>query len=139
MFNSIFNILSPQKRTQINRLKRVMLEGSPHYHYDVGVIAATASIDISISDTFPKAQKYAPLDTCRIINNGAVGISLTFNSRDVYVIPAGVIQTITRDEIPAIYTVRIININALLATVAGLIDIDFWKSPEDADSVARRG
>lgn len=123
----------------INRLRRVMLEGSPKYHYDVGAIAAGAYEEFAVEQEFPRARKYAPLDSCLVINNDVVDIALTFNGSggDLYIIPAGTIRRISREEVSAIWQVRITNLDAANATTQDLIDIEIWRAPEDADSVAR--
>lgn len=136
---TIWQELNNLQRIKLKRVQRVMREGSPKYHYDVaGGIAAGAYVDISIENTFPQAQKYAPLDSCLVINNDTVPISLTFNSRTLIIIPAGVIRKLSQDEIPAFYGIRITNQDAANNTTANMIDIEFWRAPETADSAARR-
>jgi len=124
---------------RLNRLRRVMVEGSPRYHYDVGAIAATAYTEIDIATYFPRAKKYEPLDTMVIINNDTVNIAVRLNglNGDVYICTAGTIRTITREQTPAIWKMRITNLDAANAVTVNLIDIDIWRAPEDADSIAR--
>ena len=137
----LYNLLKTPQKMQLNRLQRVMREGSPKYHYDVPVIAADyAYVEFDMQTQFPRSRKYEPLDSCLVINNDAVAIGINFNGHggDLYLIPAGTIRRISREEMPAIWHVRITNHSGINATVAHAIDIEFWRSPEDADSMARR-
>jgi len=141
MTPTFYEMLSGIHKQQINRLKRVMREGSPKYHYDVGVMAAGVFVEYDIDTQFPRARKYAPLDTMLVINNDAVDIGVQINGTgsDLYfIVPAGVIRQISREEVAAVYQVRITNLDGAAATVVNLIDIEQWRSPEDADSIARR-
>jgi len=135
-------MLSGYQKMKIQRLKSVMRDGSPKYHYDLAVIAAGVFVDFDIAETYPRARKYEPLDTMVIINNDAVDIGININGMgsDLYfVIPAGVIRTIAREEVSAIWQVRITNLDAVSAVTVNMIDIEFSRSPEDADSIARMG
>lgn len=137
---TLYDLLQPLQKQKLNRLSRVMKEGSPKYHYDVSALAASASEGITIEQQFPRAMKYAPIDNCRVINQDTVAIALTFNgnARDnYYIIPASSIRHITREEIGGIHTILITNLDGAVAVTQDLIDIEFWRAPEDADSVAR--
>lgn len=136
----LYNMLKGSQKMQLNRLKRVLQEGSPRYHYNVGVLAAGVYVEIDIATHFPRAKKYEPLDTIVIINNDTVGIEVLINGLggDAYIIPAGTIRTITREQTPAIWKLRITNLDTTTAVTVNLIDIDIWRAPEDADSAARR-
>lgn len=132
-------MLQPQQKMKLNRLLRVMREGSPKYHYDLAAIAAGAQAYIDMPIAFPLSRKYQPLDTALVINNDAVDISLLFNGAagQLIIVPAGVIRTISRVEVPAMWSVLITNLDAVAAVTVNLIDIEFSRSPEDADSLAR--
>jgi len=135
-----YNLLKGNQKMRLNRQRRVMREGSPKYHYDVPVIAADyAYVEFDIATYFPRAKKYEPLDSCLIINNDAVAIGLNFNGSgsDLYIVPAGTIRRISREEVAAIWQVRITNLDTANASVEHTIDIEFWRAPEDADSLAR--
>ena len=138
---SFYNLLKPSQKMGLNRLQRVMREGSPKYHYDVLAIAAGVYAEIDIERTFPRAKKYEPLDTALVINNDVVDIQLNFNggAGDVYIIPAGTVRRISRDEVSAIWQMRVTNLDAVNAVTVNTIDIELWRSPEDADSMARMG
>ena len=140
MTPKFWDMLNPQKRTKLNRLKTTMLEGSPKYHYNVPALAAGVFVDFDIQTQFPQARKYEPLDNCVIINNDAVDITVQFNGAGGFdaVIPAGVIRTLSHEELGGIWYVRITNNDAVAATIVNMIDLEFYKQPEDADSVARR-
>lgn len=136
----LYSLLKGYQKQQLNRLKRVMLEGSPRYHWDVTALAAGVYEEFDVATHFPRAKKYEPLDTMVIINNDAVDIEVLINglSGDAYVCIAGTIRTITREQTPAIWQIRITNLHAVDAVTVNLIGIDIWRSPEDADSIARR-
>ena len=139
---TFYQLLSGIQKQKLNRLSRVMREGSPKYHWDVTALAAGALEGFDINRQFPRAAKYQPLDSCRIINNDAVDIAVTFNGRAdelYFIVPAGTIRRISREEIAAIWNVIITNLDAAAAVTVNTIDIEFWRSPEDADSVARQG
>lgn len=135
-----YNLLKGSQKMRLNRLRRVMIEGSPKYHYDLGVIAAGVYVEFDIQTQFPRARKYEPLDSCLVINNDAVDIGINFNGSggDLYIIPAGTIRRISREEVGAIWHVRITNLDAAAAVTVNMIDLELWRAPEDADSIARR-
>lgn len=135
----IYNLLKPYQKMQLNRLTRVMREGSPKYHYDVLALAAGVFVDLDMNTNFPLSKKYYPLDSCLVINNDVVDIGINFNGAngDLYIIPAGTIRRISREEVAAIRFARITNLDAVAAVTLGAVDIEFWRAPEDADSIAR--
>jgi len=135
----LYQLLNSMQKMKLNRLQRVMREGSPKYHYDLGAIAAAAYVEFDIERYFPRAHKYAPLDTMLVINNDAVNIGVTVNGSggDYFIIPAGTIRTVTRDECPAIWQIRITNLDAAAAVTVNMIDLEFSRSPEDVNSIAR--
>ena len=122
-----------------------MREGSPKYHYDVPAInffvlgVDPGFIDMDIEGTFPRAKKYEPLDSCLVINNDVVDISLTFNGSggDEFLIPADTIRRISREEVGAIWQMRTTNLAAATNVTLGTIAIELWRAPEDIDSIAR--
>jgi len=136
----LYNLLKGNQKMQMNRLRRVMVEGSPKYHYDLGAIAAGAYVEFDIQTQFPRARKYEPLDSCLIINNDAVDIGINFNGSggDLYLIPAGTIRRVSREEVGAILHVRITNLDGAAAVTVNMVDLEVWRAPEDADSIARR-
>ena len=142
MTPTFYQLLKSQQKMKINRLSRVMREGSPKYHYDLLAIAAGAIVEFDIETTYPQAMKYAPLDTILIINNDAVDIGLNINgmgSNLYFIVPAGVIRRISREELAAVHHIRVTNLDAVAAVTLNLIDFEIWRSPEDADSIARMG
>lgn len=141
MTPKIWQLLPQGQRTAIGRLQRVMREGSPKYHYDVLAVAAGVFVDLDMDTNFPFSRKYHPLDSCLIINNDVVNIGLNFNGAngDLYIVPAGTIRQISREEVAAIWFCRITNLDVAAAVTVNTIDVEFWRAPEDADSIARRG
>lgn len=126
-------------RSKITRSQRVLKEGSPKFHYDVGVLAAGANVAFDIFSQYPLARKYEPLDTMVIINNDNVAISVRVNSDagDLYIVPAGAIRIVDKGELGAVRWVRITNLDAAIAVTANRIDIDFSKSAASVDELAR--
>ena len=135
----LYQILKPSQKMSLNRLRRVMKEGSPKYHYDVLAIGAGGYDEIDIARTFPRAKKYEPLDSALIINNDVVDIELIFNGHggDIYLVPAGTIRRISREEVSAIWQMRVTNLDAINDITVNTIDIELWRAPEDSDSMAR--
>lgn len=140
MTPTIYQMLSGSTKMKLNRLRRVMIEGSPRYHYDVGALAAEAYVEFDIATHFPRAGKYQPLDTMVIINNDTTDIEVMINGvgGDRYIVTGGTIRTITREQTPAMWKVRITNLDTVSAITVNMIDLDIWRAPEDADSIARR-
>lgn len=136
MTPTFYQLLKPKQKVQLNRLQRVMREGSPKYHYDVPALAIGVDVAIDIERTFPRAKKYEPLDSALIINNGVSDISVTFNGPNggLYLCPAGTIRRISREEIGGIWQLLV---TAIAAILVDTVDIELWRAPEDADSLAR--
>jgi hypothetical protein len=132
-------ILDYLMRSKNVRAKTKMKNGSPIYHYDVPVIVAGARVEFTIDRQFPAAKKYEPLDTMTIINNDSVNITLNINGvgGTEILVPNGTIRQVTREELPAIWQVRITNNDSVNATTLNMIDIEFQRAPETVDTIAR--
>lgn len=119
-----------------SRAERAMRFGSPTYVYNVGAVAASGYVEFDIENTFPAAQKYAPLDKLKITNNDTVDVTLTFNGtgNSAVIVAAGTIRTFRDDPI---YQVRLTNLDAGTAVTANAIRIELQRQPMDADIAAR--
>ena len=136
---TFYDVLKKRDKDKLTRLRRVMREGSPRYHYDVPVIVAAAFVEFNCSQQFPLSRKYAPLDSMLVINTDAVDIAVLLNGAggDNFIVPAHTIRNITPADCAVIGNVRITN-NGGVASIVNLIDIDIWREAETVDSLARR-
>jgi len=118
--------ISRRKGVVVSRLERIKREGSPDYHYNLGVIAAAAIDHIYLPTQFPLSRKYQPLDSMEIVNNSAANpIEVVVNGHDGYYCPAGTIRTVHGKGI-ALWSLDIENLGAG-ATVADEIRFTFKK------------
>lgn len=127
-------------RTRLQRLKRVMREGSPRYPFTVSALAASSREEFDINTSYPQAKKYEPLDTMQVINEDTIDIGININgmgSGQYYVIPAGTIFPINPEDCGAIWQIRVTNLSTTAALTAGKIKFFVWRSPETIDSIAR--
>jgi len=69
----------------------VLRDGSPNFLHTFGAIAAGANEYVLVENTFPKAQKYAPLMSIVITNNASANLDLEINGLAAAPLPAGVI------------------------------------------------
>ena len=134
---NLFRSLSEVNKVRLNRVNTVLKYGSPKYHYDVAALAAGAVAHVSVATQWTRAKKYEPLDSVIVINNDVVDISLLINGTDLYIVPAASIRQISRDELGAIWHFRVTNLDTAAAITVDKVDIELWKAPADADSVAR--
>ena len=140
MTPKFYDLLNKNKQLQLTRLKRVLQNGSPKYHYDVpAAIAAGAWVEFDINTQFPASRKYAPLDSAFISNNDVVPLTLTFNGAggDIFVIPANSTRQFNPSDIGGITSIRITNSGGVI-TVVNTIDIEFYRSAETEDSSLRK-
>jgi len=123
------------QRTYRVRQERIKREGSPHYTYSVGVIAATASAILIPRDYFPESKKYEPLDFVELVNNDVVDLSLAINGQDHFVCLAGTIRTI---EWMPLHEIRITNNDASVATTSGKTILTLQRQPLTIDKWVRQ-
>lgn len=110
--------------------------GSPVFTWRPAAIAAGAVATIAISNQFPAAAKYAPLDTTRVVNNSDVGLEVRFNGRSrVEVLPAGGIAVFNSQSV---ITLTLENEHATTATVQDEVTVLFSRAALSADELARR-
>jgi hypothetical protein len=74
-----------------DRALGVLRDGSPNFLHTFGAIAAGANEYVLVENTFPAAQKYAPLMSIVITNNSGENLDLEINGLAAAPLPAGVI------------------------------------------------
>jgi hypothetical protein len=111
-------------------------QGSPVWTWNVGAIAASASVSIDPGKQFPASRAWAPLDSIVVTNNDVVDVLLTINGTETYYIPAGTIQPVSGDI--GLNHLTITNLNAGTAVTAGAIYANLQKAPKDINDLARR-
>jgi len=134
---SIANLIDRKSsyRTWYTRQARIKKEGSPYYTYEMGAIAATASLSIELDAQFPASKKYSPLDYCEIANNDVVDIYVYFNNEDRLPVYAGTIREVSNKPIR---TVRVDNRDAAVTSTSTAIVLTFRRDPVTIDDWARK-
>jgi len=119
------------------RQERILQNGSQYYTIKPGAIAASAFTiyDIDTSSELAEARKYKPLDYIEITNNDSVDIQITLDFLDSFVVPAGVIKTISERSYR---TIKITNLDTGSATTADAIILTLQRMPLTTDQYIRR-
>lgn len=117
------------------RQERIKREGSPYYGYNVGVVAAAASVVLVPREYFPASRKYEPLDWAEIVNNDVVDILMCVNGEDTIIVLAGTIRYI---EGQPLHQIRITNNDAATSTTANKIRVTVKREALTIDKWARR-
>lgn len=124
------------KMISIVRQQRVLQHGSEYFTIKPAAIDAGdfTIYDIDTSTELEAARKYKPLDFVEITNNDTVDIELTLNFQDTFLIPKGVIKTITERSF---YSLKIKNIGSA-ATTADKIVLTLQRMPITTDQYIRK-
>lgn len=99
------------------RQERILREGSEYFTIKLPAITAGDFLiyDIDTSSELAAARKYKPLDFIEITNNDtAADVNVMINFQDQFIVPKGVIKTISERPI---YSIKVINISASATTV----------------------
>lgn len=136
--NLLDMLVSPKLYSRTDRERRIAQEGSPVYTWTPAIIAATAFSKIDLNTQFPASRKYAPLDRVEIVNNDVVNLTVTLNGTEAYAVPAGVIRTIGDNDKIGITECQVTNLDAAVASIAGMIVLRFQRKPVNVDNLARR-
>jgi hypothetical protein len=110
------------------RLERVKREGSEPFVWAVPATATTAYSYIKVSNQFPLARKYEPLDFIEIVNNeNSNGLLIYINGRmgEVFTMPA---KTMRTAEGLHIWSVEVYN-EGLTTTTLNAVRITLQKLP----------
>ena len=99
----------------IVRQQRILQNGSEYFTIKPVSITAGdfAFYDIDSSPELSVARKYKPLDFVEITNNDIIDIEVCLNSQDTFLVPKGVIKTISERPI---YTIKVKNIGSSNST-----------------------
>ena len=126
---------NPELLKNQRRQEYVDRHGSPSYRWQPGALASSGAETIAIETQFVGAQKYAPLDTTRIINNSGERLQININGANrVEIVPSGVITTMREQSV---ITITITNLSAT-ASLEGEIQVFFSREPLSRDELARR-
>ena len=119
----------------VNRRKTTIKKfGSPTYVWETGIIVAAATEYCGVSNMFPAAAKYQPLDCVEIINNSAQNVRVWLNGVALnYLVPAGTIREITEQ---AFWDITVENIGAG-NTVAGEVALSLKRGAYTVDKAAQ--
>lgn len=116
------------------RQASVIAEGSQTYQFKTAGIAASAKEVVRISEQFPRARLFEPLDSIEVINNSGCDITLSLNSpSEVYTIPAYMSKPIARKSF---FQFSLTNESAVTAVAAGEITVHVKRLPPNIQLVA---
>jgi hypothetical protein len=120
----------------IVRQQRVLQYGSEYFTIKLPSISAGnfTIYDIDNSSELSAARKYKPLDYIQITNNDAVDIEVSLDFQDTFLIPKGVIKTISERSF---YSFKIKNIGSG-ATTADKIVLTLQRMPITTDQYIRK-
>lgn len=118
------------------RQQRVLQHGSEYFTIKLPAIAAGDFnvYDIDNSPELETARKYKPLDFVQITNNDTIDIELKLDSQDTFLIPKGVIKTISERSF---YSLKIKNIGSA-TTTADKIVLTLQRMPITTDQYIRK-
>lgn len=135
---NLFDIAGFQLRRGItvSRLERIKREGSPPYVYTLPVTAGGSTTSIYVDSQFPTSRKYSPLDYVEIVNNDSMGLTVTINGNETYIVPSGTIRTIHGSGV-ALHHIGITN-NGAGNTTLGDIILTLQKEPMTIDRWVQR-
>ena len=119
----------------IVREERIKREGSPYFTYTLPSISAGEYHSLVVGDDIPQSRKYLPLDFIEVTNNDSVSIEFQINEGDTFLVPAGVIKTVTERPIRRI---RVKNKDTTTATIEGKIVLLLQAMPITTDKFVRR-
>lgn len=90
---------------------------------------------IDIQEQNTASAKYLPLTNLRVVNNSTENIALYPNqSGEGIVIPAGTILSFDRKTVPALISIKIVNLHATNDISADEIKITCWKEAIEFDT-----
>lgn len=118
------------------RQQRVLQHGSEYFTIKPPAIDAGdfTIYDIDNSADLVNARKYKPLDFVEVTNNDSVDIELTQDFQDTFLIPKGVIKTISERSF---YSLKVKNIGTA-ATTEGKIVLTLQRMPITVDQYIRK-
>lgn len=109
-------------------------EASPPFRFSIGAIAAGAFTVVSFETSDRTTQKYLPFNFVIITNNSSADLVVYPNQNTAtggIDVPAGTVYISAPEEIPAISSVRIDNIEASTAVVSGEVRVTAQRKAVD--------
>ena len=118
------------------RQQRVLQNGSEYFTIKLGVVTAGDFViyDIDTSTELAAARKYKPLDFIEITNNDAVDVELSLDFQDTFLVPKGVIKTISDRSF---HSIKVKNISGT-DTTADKIRLMLQRMPITTDQYIRK-
>lgn len=118
------------------RQQRVLQNGSEYFTIKLGAITAGDFVvyDIDNSSELSAARKYKPLDFVQVTNNDAVDVEISLDFQDTFLVPKGVIKTISEKSW---YALKIKNIGSASST-ADKIVLTLQRMPITTDQYIRK-
>jgi len=117
------------------REQRILQYGSEYFPIKLPAIDAGDFViyDIDNSAELEAARKYKPLDFVEVTNNDTVDIELTLDFKDTFLVPKGVIKTISERSF---FCLKVKNIGTA-ATTANKIVLTLQRMPITTDKYIR--
>jgi hypothetical protein len=118
------------------RQQRVLQNGSEYFTIKLPSIAMGdfAIYDIDTSAELSAAKKYKPLDFIQITNNDVADIEVSLNFQDTFLVPKGVIKTISERPF---YAIKIKNVGSS-DTTADKVVLTLQRMPITTDQYIRQ-
>jgi len=118
------------------RQQRVLQNGSEYFTIKLPAVSAGdfAVYDIDSSAALTAARKYKPLDFIQITNNDSMDIEICLDFADTFLVPKGVIKTISERPF---YSVKVKNIGTG-STTADKIVLTLQRMPITTDQYIRK-
>lgn len=103
-------------------------QGSQFYEYKCAQIAAAAKVVVRISEQFPNARIFEPLDYIEFINNSAVSITIGLSGEEPYTIPPYMIKPFSKKPYREF---SITNLSATTAIATSEVIVHCQRMPAD--------
>ena len=118
------------------RQQRVLRYGSEYFTIKLPVITAGEFVvyDIGTSPALNSAKKYKPLDFVEVTNNDVVDAEVSLDFQDTFLVPRGVIKTISERSF---HSLKIKNISASDSSADKII-LTLQRMPITSDTYIRR-
>lgn len=114
------------------RQREIIQSGSPNFRYVSGVIAAGASVTVSLENQFPACRQWLPLDSFEFINNSGDNVILHIDADNAFTVMAYSIKP--KADIP-IRQFIIENPAGGVGVAAGEIVVNFRRLPPAVQTV----
>ena len=120
----------------IIREKRIQKNGSPYFNISLPLIAADGGVAAYMANQVnAQASKYLPLDFIELTNMSGRIISLQLDDGDTFIVPDGVIKTISDKPFRRF---RVVNLDAVNDAAIDTIIIQMQRLPITMDTFIRK-